>query len=80
MNNEQINSRLVEIYQSLNIIQELADAVMCNPFLDNAIKEVFLNWYESKLDALKEELFEYRNMICGDSFFGVFFKKRFFFF
>ena len=41
MTNEQINSRLVEIYQSLNIIQELADAVMCNPFLDNAIKEVF---------------------------------------
>ena len=66
MTNEQINSRLVEIYQSLNRIQELADAVMCNPFLDNAIKEVFLNWYESKLDALKEELFEYTNMICGD--------------
>ena len=41
MTNEQINSRLVEIYQSLNIIQELADTVMCNPFLDNAIKEVF---------------------------------------
>ena len=32
MTNEQINSRLVEIYQSLNIIQELADAVMYNPF------------------------------------------------
>ena len=66
MTNKQINSRLVEIHQSLNRIQELADAVMYNTFLDNAIKEVFLNWYESKLDALKEELFEYTNMICGD--------------
>ena len=66
MTNEQINSRLVEIYQSLNRIQELAAAIMYNPFLDNAIKEFFLNWYESKLDTLKEELFEYTNMICGD--------------
>ena len=66
MTNEQINSRLAEIYQSLNRIQELADAVMYNPFLGNEIKEVFLNWYESKLDALKEELFEYTNMICVD--------------
>ena len=45
MTKEQINSRLVEIYQLLNRIQELADAVMYNPFKDNAIKEVFLNWY-----------------------------------
>ena len=64
MTNQQINLRLVEIYQSLNRIQELTDAVMYNPFLDNVIK-VFLNWYESKLDALKE-LFDYENMICGD--------------
>ena len=54
MTNEQTNSRLVEIYQSLNRIQELAAAIMYNPFLDNAIKELFLNWYESKLDTLKE--------------------------
>ena len=53
MTNEQINLRLVEIHQLLNRIQELADAIMYNTFLDNAIKEVFLNWYESKLDALK---------------------------
>ena len=66
MTNEQINSRLVEICQSLNGIQELADAVMYNPFLDSVIKDVFLNWCESRLDALKEELFEYTNMICGD--------------
>ena len=64
MTNQQINLRLLEIYQSLNRIQELTDAVMYNPFLDNVIK-VFLNWYESKLDALKE-LFDYENMICGD--------------
>ena len=64
MTNQQINLRLVEIYQSLNRIQELTDAIMYNPFLDNVIK-VFLNWYESKLHALKE-LFEYENMICGD--------------
>ena len=80
MTNEQINSRLVEICQSLNGIQELADAVMYNPFLDSVIKDVFLNWCESRLDALKEELFEYTNMICGDSCFGGFFKKLFFFF
>ena len=61
---QQINLRLVEIYQSLNRIQELTDAIMYNPFLDNVIK-VFLNWYESKLHAVKE-LFEYENMICGD--------------
>ena len=54
MTNEQTNSRLVEIYQSLNRIQEFAAAIMYNPFLDNAIKELFLNWYESKLDTLKE--------------------------
>ena len=66
MTKEQISSRLVEIYQLLNRIQELADAVMYNSFKDNAIKEVFLNWYESKLDTLKEELFEYTNMICRD--------------
>ena len=42
MTNEQINSRLVEIHQLLNRIQELADAIMYNTFLDNAIKEVFL--------------------------------------
>ena len=64
MTNQQINLRLVEIYQSLNRIQELTDAVMYNPFLDNVIK-VFLNWFESKLHALKE-LFEYEIMICGD--------------
>ena len=60
MANEQINSRLVEIYQTLNRIEELADDVLYNPLIDNAIKEAFLNWYESKFDALKEELFEYK--------------------
>ena len=38
MTNQQINLRLVEIYQLLNRIQESTGAVMYNPFLDNAIK------------------------------------------
>ena len=37
-------------------MQELADAIMYNPNLDNVIKGVFLDWYESKLDCLKDEL------------------------
>ena len=41
---EQINVRLAEIYQSLNKIQELADAMIYNPLLDHTIKELFLNW------------------------------------
>ena len=42
-------------------MQELADKVMYHPFLDNVIKGVFLDWYESKLDVLKNELFSYTN-------------------
>ena len=42
-------------------MQELADKVMYHPFLDNVIKGVFLDWYESKLDVLKYELFSYTN-------------------
>ena len=62
---EQINLRLAEIYWTPNKIQELADAVMYDSFLDNTIKELFLNWYESKLDYLKEELDEYCNLVLG---------------
>ena len=50
MTQEQVNLRLAEIYQTLNKMQELADAVMYNPSSDNVIKGVFLNWYESKLE------------------------------
>ena len=36
--NEQINLRLAEIYHSLNRIQELADVVMYDPFINTEIK------------------------------------------
>ena len=57
-NNQQISSRLAEIYQILVNIQELGDAVIYNPDLDNNIKSVFLIWYQMKLTSLKEELDE----------------------
>ena len=57
-NNQQISSRLAEIHQMLVNIQELGDAVIYNPDLDNNIKSVFLIWYQMKLTSLKEELDE----------------------
>ena len=57
-NNQQISSRLAEIYQILVNIQELGDAVIYNPDLDNTIKSVFLIWYQMKLTSLKEQLDE----------------------
>ena len=57
----EVNARLTEMYRTLNRMQELADKVMYHPFLDNVIKGVFLDWYESKLDVLKKELFSYTN-------------------
>ena len=57
-NNQQINSRLAEIDQMLVNIQELGDAVIYNPDLDNNIKSAFLIWYQMKLTSLKEELDE----------------------
>ena len=57
-NNLQINSRLAEIYKMLVNNQELGDAVIYNPDLDNNIKSVFLIWYQMKLTSLKEELDE----------------------
>ena len=66
MTNEQINLRLAEIYRSLNRIQDLADAVMHDPFLSTEIKEVFLNWDESELDLLKNELFAISELVCGN--------------
>ena len=65
LTNEQINLRLAEIYRTINKFQELEDAVMYNPLLDNAIKELFLNWYDSKLDCLKEELDKYCDLILN---------------
>ena len=57
-NNQQISSRLAEIDQMLVNIQELGDAVIYNPDLDNNIKSVFLIWYQMKLTSLKEQLDE----------------------
>ena len=57
-NNQQISSRLAEIDQMLVNIQELGDAVIYNPDLDNNIKSVFVIWYQMKLTSLKEELDE----------------------
>ena len=61
MSPAEVNARFTEIYWTLNRMQELADKVMYHPFLDNVIKGVFLDWYESKLDVLKNELFSYTN-------------------
>ena len=66
MTNEQINMRLAEIYHLLNRIQDLADAVMYDPFINTEIKELFINWFESKLDLLKDELFEISELVCGN--------------
>ena len=66
MSTVEVNVRLAEIYQTLIRMQELADKVMYHPFLDNIIKGVFLNWYESKLDELKNELFSYTNELISN--------------
>lgn len=44
-------------------MQHIADAVMYNQFLNAEIKELFLSWYESKLDILKYELFELSELV-----------------
>ena len=59
MSTAEVNARLGEIYQTLTRMQELVDKVMFHPFLDNVIKGIFLDWYESKLDILKNGLFSY---------------------
>ena len=62
----EVNARFAEIYLTLNRMQEFADRVIYHPFLDNIIKGVFLDWYESKLDELKNELFSYTNEIISN--------------
>ena len=66
MSPAEVNARLTEIYRTLMRMQELADKVMYLPFLDNVIKVVFLDWYESKLDVLKNELFSYTNQTISN--------------
>ena len=66
MSTAEVNARLAEIYQKLNKMQGLADKVMYHPFLDNVIKGVFLDWYEAKLDDLKNEVFLNTNEIISN--------------
>ena len=60
MSPAEVNARLTEIYRILNRMQELADKMTDHSFLD-VIKGVFLDWYDSKLYVLKNELFSYTN-------------------
>ena len=41
----------------------MADKVMYHPFLDNAIKCVFLCWHEKRLKDLEHEVFLYSDEI-----------------
>ena len=66
MSTAEVNARLAEIYQKLNKMQELDDKVMYHPFSDNVIEGVFLYWYETKLDDLKNEVFLYTNEIISN--------------
>ena len=66
MTNEQINLRLADICHLLNRIQDSADRIMYDPFLNTEIKELFLNWYESKLNLLKDEHFTISELVCGN--------------
>ena len=66
MSTAEVNARLAKIYQKLNKMQELADKVMYHPFLDNVIEGVFLYWYKTKLDDLKNEIFLYTNEIISN--------------
>ena len=61
--NDQINARLADIYQTLSKIQEIG--VMYSPDIDNNIKTVFLIWYEMKLNSIKEELHERTSIVIG---------------
>ena len=66
MTQEQINARLAEMYQTLNKLQELADAVMYNPNFEDMIKGVFLDWHELKLEYLKDELWDYTEALINN--------------
>ena len=65
-NNQQLNARIAEIYQMISNIQDLGDAVMYNPDIDNNTKCVFLAWYQMKLAFIKEELGEISSIVIED--------------
>ena len=60
-----ISVRLAEIYQRPLNIQDIGDAVIYSPYLDNSIKSVFLVWYEMKLASIKG-LDEITSIVIGD--------------
>ena len=60
---DEVYARLLKIHENLTNIQEMADKVMNHPFLDNAIKSVFLCWYEKILKDLEHKLSLYSDEI-----------------
>ena len=74
-NDQQLNARVAEIYQMLSYVQDLGNAIMYNPDIDNNTKCVFLAWYQVKLSSIKEELDEITHIVNGfQVFWGVFFR------
>ena len=51
-NNQQLNARIAEIYQMISNIQDIGDAVMYNPDIDNNTKCDFFAWYQMKLGSI----------------------------
>ena len=47
--NQQLNARITETYQMISNIQDLGDAALYNPDIDDNTKCVFLAWYQMKL-------------------------------
>ena len=47
--NQQLNARITETYQMISNIQDLGDAALHNPDIDDNTKCVFLAWYQMKL-------------------------------
>ena len=50
----------------ISYIQDLGDAVLCNPDIDGNIKCVFLAWYQMKLASIKDELDEISSVVIKD--------------
>ena len=66
MSTDEVYARLLKIHENLTKIQEMADKVMNHLFLDNAIKCVFLCWYEKRLKNLEHEASLYSDEIIGN--------------
>ena len=66
MSTDEVYARLLKIHENLTKIQEMADKVMNHLFLDNAIKCVFLCWYEKRLKDLEHEVSLYSDEIIDN--------------